>query len=97
MDDLSDGLKRLKLRHTRDHLDEYCQLAATRDLSFREFLKLIMTEELTARDETQRVKRLRAARITPTQNVSGFRLGFSAQFAETRNPRVTHAPLCGSA
>ena len=76
MDDLSDGLKRLKLRHTRDHLDEYCQLAATRDLSFREFLKLIMTEELTARDETQRVKRLRAARIPQPKTLAAFDWAF---------------------
>ncbi len=76
MDDLLEGLKRLKLRQTRDHVDEYCQLAATRDMSFREFLKLIVMEEVTAREETQRAKRLRAARIPVPKSLADFDWAF---------------------
>lgn len=76
MDDVLDGLKRLKLRQTRDHLDAYCQLAATRDLSFREFVKLLVTEEIAAREATQRAKRLRAARIPVPKTLADFHWAF---------------------
>lgn len=76
MDELLEGLKQLKLRQTRDHVDEYCQLAATRDMSFREFLKLIVLEEVTAREETQRAKRLRAARIPVPKSLADFDWAF---------------------
>lgn len=72
MDDLLDGLKRLKLRQTRDHLEELCCVATTRDLTFHEFLKMVVTEEIAARDETQRAKRRRAARLPAPKTLQAF-------------------------
>lgn len=69
---LLDGLKRLKLRQTRDHLEELCRVASTRDLTFHAFLKMVVTEEITARDETQRAKRLRAARLPAPKTLQAF-------------------------
>lgn len=80
MDDvLLDALKRLKLRHTRDNVEAYCRLAATRDLTFQEFLKLVVTEEVAAREETQRVKRLRTARIPGPKTLAEFDFAWQPQ------------------
>ncbi len=72
MDELLEGLKRLKLRQTRDHLEDLCRVAATRDLTFHEFLKMVVAEEIAAREETQRAKRLRAARIPGPKTLQAF-------------------------
>jgi DNA replication protein DnaC len=76
MEDLLDGLKRLKLRHTRDCVDEYCRIAAARDMSFYDFLKMIVTEEVAAREETQRTKRLRNAKIPAHKTLAEFDFSF---------------------
>lgn len=76
MEDLLDGLKRLKLRHARDCVDEYCRIAAARDMSFHDFLKMVVSEEIAAREETQRVKRLRSARIPGHKTLAEFDFSF---------------------
>lgn len=76
MEDILDGLKRLKLRHTRDCVDEYYRIAATRDMSFHDFLKMVVFEEIAAREETQRVKRIRYARIPGHKTLSEFDFAF---------------------
>ncbi|GLG01809.1 ATPase AAA [Alicyclobacillus hesperidum subsp. aegles] len=76
MEDLLDGLKRLKLRYTRDCVDEYCRIAAARDMSFYDFLKMIVTEEVAVREETQRTKRLRNAKIPAHKTLAEFDFSF---------------------
>ena len=76
MEDLLDGLKRLKLRHTRDTVDAYCQLAATRNMNFHDFLKVIVFEEIAVRESTQRTKRLRSAKIPGHKTLSDFDFSF---------------------
>src|SRR5690349_11411004 len=76
MDELLNGLTRLKLRHTRESLDEYCRLAAARNLSNLDFLRMIIKEEVAARDETQYVKRFRAARFPSRKTFEEFDFSF---------------------
>jgi len=76
MEDLLDGLKRLKLRHTHDCVDEYCRIAATRDMSFYDFLKMVVNEEIAAREETQRIKRIRSAKLPGQKTLAEFDFGF---------------------
>lgn len=76
MDEIYDGLTRLKLRHTRENLDEYCRVAAARNLGYLDFLRMIVTEEVTARDETQYVKRLRSAQFPCRKTFDDFDFSF---------------------
>lgn len=76
MEDLLDGLKRLKLRHTHDCVDEYCRIAATRDMSFYDFLKMVVNEEIVAREEAQRIKRIRSAKLPGQKTLAEFDFGF---------------------
>ncbi|MGZ8937501.1 MAG: IS21-like element helper ATPase IstB [Halobacteriota archaeon] len=76
MDDIINGLTRLKLRHTRENLDEYCRIAAARSLSYLDFFRMVVAEEVAARDETQYVKRLRAARFPSRKTIEEFDFAF---------------------
>ena len=76
MEDLLDGLTRLKLRHTRDYVDEYCRVAAARDMSFYDFLKMVVSEEIVAREETQRIKRIRSAKLPGQKTLAEFDFSF---------------------
>lgn len=76
MEELLDGLKRLKLRHTRDHVDDFCRIAATKDMSFHDFLKMVIQEEIAAREETQRAKRIRSARLPGHKTLADFDFSF---------------------
>jgi DNA replication protein DnaC len=76
MDDLHNGLTRLKLRHTRESLDEYFRIAAARNPNHLDFLRMVIAEEVAARDETQYVKRLRAARFPSRKTFDEFDFSF---------------------
>lgn len=76
MERLFDSLKRLKLRHTQEHIDEYCQLAATQNLTYLDFMKMVISEEIAARDETLLIKRLRGARFPVKKNLEEFDFEF---------------------
>lgn len=76
MDEIYNSLTRLKLRHTRENLDEYCRVAAARSLSYLDFLRMIVAEEVAARDETQYVKRLRSAHFPCRKTFDDFDFSF---------------------
>jgi DNA replication protein DnaC len=78
MESLLDGMKRLKLRNTRQYIDEYCQMAAKSSMTYLDFLKLVIQEEVAARDETQLIKRIRAARFPMKKNLQEFDFVFQS-------------------
>lgn len=82
MDTFQDGLKRLKLRHLREHAEAYCEEAAKRDMTYWEFLKWIVEEEVAAREETQRTNRLRSARFPARKRMDEFDFAFQPSIPE---------------
>lgn len=82
MDAFPDSLKRLKLRYLREHVDEYCEIAAKQKMTYLDFLKWIVEEEVKARDETQRTNRLRLARFPMRKNLKEFDFTFQPNIPE---------------
>ena len=60
---LEQNLKRLKLRHIRDRLDEINEIALEEEPSYLDFLAYLVQTEVDGREETQRERRLKAARF----------------------------------
>jgi DNA replication protein DnaC len=82
MEHFLDGLKRLKLRHLREHVEDYCEMAAKRKMTNLEFLQWIVKEEVSARDETQRSVRLRMAKFPTRKHLSDFEFLFQPSIPE---------------
>lgn len=70
------GLKRLKLRRLRENLEEITELALQEEPSYLDFLAYIVDQEVKARDETQRQKRLQAAKFPFWRTLDNFDFGF---------------------
>ena len=60
---LEQGLKRLKHRHMRDHLDAIIALALQEEPSYLDFLTYLVSREVQSREKTRRAIRLKAARF----------------------------------
>lgn len=75
-DRLLDGLKRLKLRRTRQTLEETSQLAIEQRLSYLEYLATLVEEELATRQATQLQKRLQKARFPAIKRLEDFDFTF---------------------
>lgn len=75
-DVLETGLKRLKLRRLRESLDELNELALEEEPSYLDFIAYIVEQEVIAREETQRQKRLKAARFPFLRTLDGFDFRF---------------------
>lgn len=73
---LETGLKRLKLRRLRESLDELNELALEEEPSYLDFLAYVVEQEVTAREETQRQKRLKAANFPFLRTLDGFDFRF---------------------
>lgn len=73
---LEAGLKRLKLRCLRETLDELNELALQEEPSYLDFIAYIVDQEVKAREETQRQKRLQAARFPFLRTLDGFDFRF---------------------
>ena len=73
---LETGLKRLKLRRLRESLDELNELALEEEPSYLDFIAYIVEQEVIAREETRRQKRLKAARFPFLRTLDGFDFGF---------------------
>lgn len=78
---LEQGLKRLKLRRIREVLEEQNQLAIERQPSYLAFLADLIHQEVTARDETQYEKRLKAARLPDHKTIEGFDFAFQTSIS----------------
>lgn len=58
---LEQGLKRLKLRHIRDLLDEVNEVALREEPSYLDFLAYLVQKEVAGREKTRGERRLKAA------------------------------------
>ncbi|MGI6297428.1 MAG: IS21-like element helper ATPase IstB [Minisyncoccales bacterium] len=70
------GLKRLKLRWIRDHLDELSELALQEEPSYLDYLAYLVKEEVRGRDETQVRNALKAARFPTHKSLNDFDFSF---------------------
>lgn len=75
---LEQGLKRLKLRHLRETLDDVNEMALQEEPSYLDFLAYIVGKEIEARDETQKEKRLKAAGFPFLRTLDGFDFQFQS-------------------
>ena len=69
---LSQGHKRLKLRHKREHLDDINEQALQEEPSYLDFLAYLVSREVQGREKTRRAIRLKAARIPFSRTIEDF-------------------------
>jgi DNA replication protein DnaC len=69
---LEQGLKRLKLRHMREHLDDINELALQEEPSYLDFLAYLVSREVEGREKTRRAIRLKAARFPFYRTIEDF-------------------------
>lgn len=80
-EELTQGLRRLKLRRIREILEDYNRLAVTQQLSYLDFLAGLVQEEVAARDETQYAKRLKGARFPNHKTIEEFDFRFQTSIS----------------
>jgi len=73
---LEQNLKKLKLRHVRDKLEEINELALQEEPSYLDFLTYLIQEEINGREATQRQRRLKAARFPAWRTLEQFDFSF---------------------
>jgi DNA replication protein DnaC len=73
---LEQNLKKLKLRHVRDKLEEINELALQEEPSYLDFLAYLIREEINGREATQRQRRLKAARFPAWRTLEQFDFSF---------------------
>lgn len=74
--ELEAGLRRLKLWRIRELMEEKNRVAVERQPSYLDFLADLIREEVTARDDTQYEKRLKAAKLPDHKTIEGFDFAF---------------------
>ena len=79
---LEDNLKRLKLRHIRDGLDEINELALQEEPSYLDFLAYLAQKEVEGREYTQRQRRLKAARFPAWRTLDSFDFTFPTSVSQ---------------
>jgi DNA replication protein DnaC len=84
-DQLVTGLRRLKLRRIRQLAPELCTTARTQRWRPEEFLRVLVSEECAARDESNRVLRLRTANFPVVKTLEDFELNVSTLTRATFN------------
>ena len=80
--ELEQGLKRLKLRCIRDHLDESSELALQEEPSYIDYLAYLVKEEVRGRDETQVKNGLKAARFPVHKSLDDFDFSFQTSVSQ---------------
>jgi len=78
---LETGLKRLKLRRLRESLEEINELALREEPSYLDFVGYIVDQEVKAREETQRQKRLQAAKFPYHRTLDDFDFQFQTSLS----------------
>ena len=73
---LEQGLRRLKLRHMREHLEDINELALQEEPSYMDFLGYLVVREVEGRDRTQKETRLKSARFPSYRTLNDFDFGF---------------------
>lgn len=76
LETMGDQLKRLKLGHLREQLEDINELALGEEPSYLDFLGYILAAEIRGREETQRQRRLKAARFPAWRTLDGFDFSF---------------------
>lgn len=79
---LEQNLKRLKLRHIRDKLDEINELALQEEPSYLDFLAHLVQEEVDGREATSRQRRLKAARFPACRTLDSFDFTFQTSVSQ---------------
>lgn len=79
---LEHNLKRLKLRHIRDRLDEFNEIALQEEPSYIDFLAHLAQEEVDGREETQRERRLKAAKFPAMRTLQDFDFTFQTSVSQ---------------
>ena len=82
-DEIVSGLRRLKLRRIRQLAPELCVTARTQRWRPEEFLRVLVTEECAARDESNRELRLRTAAFPLRKTLDAFDLTASTLSRDT--------------
>jgi len=75
---LVDGLRRLKLRRIRQLAPEVCQTARTQRWRPEEVLRVLVSEEVKARDESGRLTRLKQAAFPVHKTLASFQVAASS-------------------
>ncbi|HOB89698.1 MAG TPA: IS21-like element helper ATPase IstB, partial [Bacillota bacterium] len=73
---LEQGLRRLKLRHMRQHLDDINELALQEEPSYMDFLGYLVAREVEGRENTQKELHLKAARFPFYRTLDDFDFSF---------------------
>jgi len=81
-EELEEGLKRLKLRWIRDHLDELSEIALQEEPSYLDYLAYLVKEEVRGRDETQIRNALKAARFPVHKGLDDFDFSFQTAVSQ---------------
>ncbi len=71
-----EDLKKLKLSTIRHNLDDHLRLAQSKALTYLEFLQGLTAEELKGRQESNYLRRLKAARLPVDKTLEGFDFAF---------------------
>lgn len=82
MEHLAQGLKRLKLKHIRDMLEEINQLALQEEPSYLDFLAYLVEQEIKGREATQAERRLKAARFPAYRTLDQFDFTFQTSVSQ---------------
>jgi DNA replication protein DnaC len=75
-DALEQGLKRLKLRYTREIVDSAHELAMEEEPGYIDFLAYLVEHEIKMREETQRLKNMKRARFPQLKTLDEFDYSF---------------------
>jgi DNA replication protein DnaC len=73
---LEQGLKRLKLRYTREIVDAAHELAMEEEPGYIDFLAYLVDHEIKMREETQRLKNMKRAKFPQLKTLDEFDYSF---------------------
>ena len=76
LETLEQNLKRLKLKHIRNSLEAINEIALTEEPSYLDFFSYLVEEEINGRENTQKTRRLKAARFPTWRTLEEFDFSF---------------------
>jgi len=76
LETLEQNLKRLKLKHIRDNLEAINEVALAEEPSYLDFFSYLVEEEIKGRENTQKARRLKAARFPTWRTLEEFDFSF---------------------
>lgn len=74
-----ENLERLKMSRVREELDQLASMAEERSLSYREFLDLVLEEEVAARDQRRMQTSLKLAGLPSVRTLDEYDFSFHPQ------------------